>query len=258
MTAPEFCTSTVLYAEQTLDRTCAEVASLGLTALDIWHVAGWCEHLAGGTGEVAKTLRRHGLRLEAISAYNTPLEEVRRLLPVVAELGGHALVTGSTPPEVPVAEFAQAISPLAREATALGVRLAIENHGHATIDAIASMVELAERLPEPGLGIALAPIHLWSRGESTAEAVRALKDRIAVMYLWDWGPTAAANWKDPSEQFLGTGQIDYVPIAEALNAIGYDRPLCVFAHGPERWAPERTTAALGAALARARRLFGLA
>jgi sugar phosphate isomerase/epimerase len=250
-----FCTSTVLYGGQELERACAEIASLGLPAVDIWHVRGWCEHLAGGTQAVAATLRRHGLRLEAISAYNTPLEEVRRLLPVLAELGGHALVTGSAPPEVSVAEFAEAVRPLAREAATLGVRLAIENHGHATIDSLASMLELLGRVPEEGLGIALAPIHLWSRGESTAEAVRRLRGRIAFMYLWDWGPSAARNWKDPSEQLLGTGRIDFRPVAAALAEVGYGRPLCLFAHGPEHWPPERTTRELRAALERARALF---
>ena len=256
MAGVEFCTSTVLYAEQTLDRACAEIASLGIPTVDIWHVRGWCEHLAGGAAAVAATLRRHGLRLEAVSAFNTPLPDVARLLPVLAEVGGYALVTGSTPPSTSVAEFAEAITPLVAQATQLGVCLAIENHGQATVDSIASMVELARRLPEPGLGIALAPIHLWNLGEPTADAVRALGDRIALMYLWDWGPTAVRDWKDPSEQFLGTGRIDYVPIASALRDTGYPRPLCLFAHGPERWAPERTTEALGAALRRARALLG--
>lgn len=255
MTGTDFCTSTVLYAEQSLDRACGEIASLGIQAVDIWHVQGWCEHLAGGPAAVGATLRRHGLRLEAVSAYNTSLEEVAALLPVTADLGGHAVVTGSTPPQTPVAEFAAAIAPLVRQAGDLGVRLAIENHGQATIDSIASMLDLTQRLPAQGLGIALAPIHLWNLGEATADAIRALRDRIAVMYLWDWGPTAVRNWKDPSEQFLGTGQMDFAPIALALREIAYPRPLCLFAHGPERWAPQRTTAALAMALRKAQALF---
>jgi sugar phosphate isomerase/epimerase len=182
-----FCTSTVLYAEQPLERACAEIASLGISAVDIWHVRGWCEHLAGGPDAVAAMLQRHGLGLEAVSAYNTPLSEVAAWLPVAAGLGGHAVVTGSTPPETSVVDFAAQIAPLVRRATELGVCLAIENHGHATIDSIASMVELTRLLPEDGLGIALAPIHLWNRDEQTADAIRALGDRIAVMYLWDWG-----------------------------------------------------------------------
>lgn len=253
---PEFFTSTVLYGEQSLERACREIAGLGLRAVDLWHVRGWCEHLEAGEEGVRQILQRHGLRLEAISAFGAGPEELAELLPVLARLGGHALVTGSTPPTVPVAEFARRIRPLAERAAELGVVLAIENHGQATIDSLDSMVKLCEDLPGGGVGIALAPIHLWNRGEETAAAVRALRGRIGLMYLWDWGPSAQANWKDPQEQFLGTGRIDFGPVAEALRATGYGRPLCVFAHGPEHWPPERASAELDQALQRARTLFG--
>ena len=252
---PELFTSSVLYGEQTLERACAEIAGLGLKAIDLWHVRGWCEHLAQGETGVRRVLDQYGLRLEAISAFNASQQEVAQLLPVLARLGGHALVMGSTPPGVSVAEFAERMRPLAAQAESLGVRLAIENHGRATIDSIASMVELCARLPGDGLAIALAPIHLWNRGEETGEAVRALRARIGLMYLWDWGATAKANWKDPQEQFVGTGRIDFRPVAAALRETAYPRPLCVFAHGPEHWPPERTTAELGQALERARALF---
>ncbi len=102
--------------------------------------------------------------------------------------------------------------------------------------------------------MALAPIHLWNRGEDTAEAIARLGSRIALMYIWDWGPTAQADWKDPQEQFVGAGCIDSVPIFRALRALRYPHPLCLFAHGPERWPPARTTAALRTALERSRQL----
>jgi sugar phosphate isomerase/epimerase len=249
-----FSSSTVLYGEQSLERACAELAAAGVEAVDLWHVRGWCEHLRDGAAAVRATLRAHGLRLEAVSAFGASEAELAALLPAAAELGAHAVVTGSAPPGVTVAAFAERMRPLVERAAALGVRLAIENHGQATIDSLASMVELAELLPIPALGYALAPIHLWNRGEETAEAVLRLRERIAFMYIWDWGPTAQARWKDPQEQFVGTGRIDFRPVFSALRAIGYDRPLCVFAHGPEHWPPERTTRELRAALARARAL----
>ena len=99
----ELFTSTVLYGEQPLERACAEIASLGLGALDLWHVRGWCEHLAEGVPAVAETLGRFGLRLEAVSAFGADLPGLAALLPQGAALGGHVLVTGSTAPEVSVA-----------------------------------------------------------------------------------------------------------------------------------------------------------
>jgi sugar phosphate isomerase/epimerase len=247
-----FSSSTVLYGEQTLERACSELAAAGVEAVDLWQVPGWCEHLRDGAATVRSTLAAHGLRLEAVSAFNASDADLAALLPVAAELGAHAVVTGSTPPQVTVEAFAERLRPLVAQAAAVGVALAIENHGQATVDSLDSMVELAERLPGPGLGYALAPIHLWNRGEDTAQAVRRLGGRIAFMYIWDWGPTAQAHWKDPQEQFVGTGRIDFGPVFAALRAIDYRRPLCVFAHGPEHWPPERTTRELGAALARAR------
>ena len=96
------------------------------------------------------------------------------------------------------------------------------------------MVELCERIDHEGLGIALAPIHLHNRGERTEDAIRALgKEKIALFYAWDWGPTAVQNWKDPQEQIPGSGEIDFRPILEALREIEYDKPLCIFAHGVE-------------------------
>ncbi len=250
----EFSTATVLYGQQTLERACQEIARVGLRYVDLWHVSGWCEHLASGPEAVAETLARHGLQLQAISAYGASRERLAQLLPVLRQLGGQVLVTGSTRADVPVAVFAEQIRPLVEQATELGVTLAIENHWDACIDAISSMVELVERLPQPGLGIALAPIHLYHRHESTAEAIRALRERIALFYVWDWGPTAEKNWKDPTEQFIGTGQIDYRPIFQALAEVGHRRPLDLFAHGPEHWPPEQTTQHLARALAYARRL----
>lgn len=258
--APAFSSASVLYAGQPLEVACAALASLGLRYIDLWHVPGWCEHLADGPERVAAVLRQHGLTPQAISAFRASAGELARLLPILAQLGAPddvrpCLVTESARADVPVEDYAEQIRPLVAQAEALGVTLAIENHGDLCIDSTASMQKMVELLPGPALGVALAPIHLHSRAESTADAIRALGDRIALCYLWDWGPTAAADWRDPTEQFLGAGELDYGPIAAALRSIGHARPLDVFAHGTERWPPERTTAALGAALLRARALF---
>jgi len=250
----EYATASVLFGEQPLETACREIASVGIRHLDLWHVNGWCEHLAGGVAAVKSTLDRYGIQLEAISAYRTPYDKVLQLLETLKELGGHALVMGSADPKTPMDEFAERIAPLVKSASQLGVTLAIENHGHAVIDSIESMVKLVRLFPGSGLGIALAPIHLHRRGESTAEAIRTLGDRIGLMYMWDWGNSANINWKDPIEQFLGSGEIHFQPIFEALVATKFARPLNIFAHGPEHWPPERTTEHLRKALEAARQL----
>ena len=85
----------------------------------------------------------------------------------------------------------------------------------------------------PALGIAFAPIHVHMAQEDIPEAIHAVGDRIALCYAWDWGPTADKFWKDPQEQVPGTGVIDFHAMFHALSEIGYQSPLCIFAHGLE-------------------------
>ncbi|MBI2202116.1 MAG: sugar phosphate isomerase/epimerase, partial [Armatimonadetes bacterium] len=160
---------------------------------------GWCDHLnlknpKVDLAAVQSTLRKHGLDCHAISAYGNPVELVMERLETLKALGGYALVRGSAGPDVSVKSFADSLLPLVKRAEALGVTLAIENHGQAAIDSIDSMVELCRLVPSPGLGIALAPIHLYRRNERTEDAVQALRGRIAFFYAWDWGPSADKNW----------------------------------------------------------------
>jgi sugar phosphate isomerase/epimerase len=231
-------TSSVMFAEQSFDTACAAIASAGIRDVDIWSIKGWCEHIPPNENEpdwdaLRETLAKHGLRCAGFSLYGSPDEMIRVRLPQMATLGGKTLVIGSASPDVSVEAFAERMRPLADRARDLGVTLAVENHGNATIDSIASMVEVCERIPHEGFGIALAPIHLHRRNEETADAIRALGQRIALFYAWDWGPTADKHWKNPQEQIPGWGVISFKPIFAALREIAYARPLCLFAHGVE-------------------------
>ncbi|MDE2898180.1 MAG: TIM barrel protein [Chloroflexota bacterium] len=252
MSAFRFAASTVLYGRQPLDKACAELAAVGLRQIDIWHVENWCEHLADGVPTVRDTIRRHGLQIETLSVFNWPLARLPALLDQLAELNGRALITASAKPDVTVSRYLQEIDPVIRHAQSLDVTLAIENHGATVIDSIESMLTLVKLQDSPALGIALSPIHLYNRGESAAEAIRALGQRVALCYAWDWGAKGLANWKDPTRQFIGTGNIDHRPIFEALQATGYAHPVQLFAHGPEDWPPDKTTVHLRRALAVAR------
>lgn len=249
-----FSASTVLYGRQSLDKACAELAAVGLCQIDLWHVENWCEHLSDGVPAVRHTLHRHGLQLDTLSVFNWPLARLPELLDQLAELNGRALITASAKPDVTVSCYLEQIDPVIRHAESLGVTLAIENHGATVIDSIESMQNMLRLEPSQALGVALSPIHLFNRNESTAEAIYVLGQRIALCYAWDWGAKGLANWKDPAQQFLGTGNIDHRPIFEALQATGYAHPVQLFAHGPEEWPPEKTTVHLRRALGLAHRL----
>lgn len=252
-----FSASTVLYGRQPLDRACAELASVGIRHIDLWHVENWCEHLSDGVPVVRETLRRHNLQLDSISAFNWPLTCLPDLLDQLAALSGRIMITASAKPAITVPQYVKKIAPVIRHAEELGVALAIENHGATVIDSIESMRTMLSLEPSQALGVALSPIHLFNRDDSTAEAIHALGHRVALCYAWDWGAKGLANWKDPTRQFLGTGNIDHRPIFEALHATGYTHPVQLFAHGPEDWPPERTSAHLRRSLAVAHRLTDL-
>jgi len=242
-------TSSVMFAEQSFETACAAIARTGMSEVDIWSIKGWCEHISPHEKEpnwdpIRETLAKHGLRCAGFSLYGSPDEMVRIRLRQMAALGGKVLVIGSASPDMSVEAFAERIRPLADEALELGVTLAVENHGNAVIDSIASMREVCDRIPHSGFGIALAPIHLHRRHESTADAIRALGERIALFYAWDWGPTADKNWKDPQEQIPGRGVIAFKPIYAALREIRYSKPLCLFAHGLEHRSVEEAVAAI--------------
>lgn len=231
-------TSSVMFAEQSFETACAAIARTGLREVDIWSIRGWCEHIPPHEKNpdwkaLRTTLERHHLTCFGFSLYGSTDEMIRIRLPQMAALGGKVLVTGSASSDVRVAAFAERIRPLADLARDLGVTLAVENHRNAPIDSIASMRELCERIPHEGLSIALAPIHLYRRGEETADAIRTLRERIAFVYAWDWGPSADKNWKDPQEQIPGWGVIPFTPLLGALREIGSSKPLCLFAHGVE-------------------------
>ena len=254
MSAFRFSASTVLYGRQALDKACAELAAVGLRHIDLWHVENWCEHLSVGVPAVRDTLRRHGLKLDSVSAFNWPPARLPALLDQLAELNGRALITASAKPGISVSCYLEQIDPVIRHAESLGVTLAIENHGATVIDSIESMQTMLSLEPSHALGVAISPIHLFNRDESTADAIQALGQRVALCYAWDWGAKGLANWRDPALQFIGTGNIDHRPIFEALHAARYAHPFQLFAHGPEDWPPEKTTAHLRRALAVAHRL----
>ena len=231
--------SSVAFGEQPFPQACAALRALGVNEVDIWSVANWCDHLPPSDPDpdlaaVKRALDEHALSCRAISAYGKDSDAMLLArLEHLAELGGKALVRGSGPEDMTVKDFADGFLPFVRRAEELGVQICIENHRGSVINSIASMRELLARIESPALGIAFAPIHVHMAKEDIPEAIHAVADRIGLFYAWDWGPSADQNWKDPQEQVPGTGVIDFHAMFRALHDIGYQDPLCLFAHGLE-------------------------
>ena len=235
----DYFASSVAFAERSFAEACAALRETGFSEVDIWSVPNWCAHLPPEDSQpdldgVKRVLDDNQLTCRAISAYGKDSDEmILARLEHLAALGGKVLVRGSGPEDQSVAEFVEGFMPFVRRAEELGVQIGIENHRGSVINSIASMRELLDRVESPALGIAFAPIHVHMAHEDIPEAIHAVGDRIALCYAWDWGPTADKFWKDPQEQVPGTGVIDFHAMFHALSEIGYQSPLCIFAHGLE-------------------------
>ena len=235
----DYMASSVAFAERPIAEACAALREVGCNEIDIWSVAGWCEHLPPDEPNpdlesIKRTLSEHSLTCRAISAYGKESDAMLLArLEHLAALGGKALVRASGPEEMTVVAFADWIAPFVRRAEDLGVQIAIENHRNMVINTTASLKELVARVESPALGIAFAPIHIHMAQEDIAAAIHAVRDRIALFYAWDWGQSADKNWKDPQEQVPGSGVLDFHAMFRALSEIGYADPLCLFAHGLE-------------------------
>ena len=246
--------SSVAFGEQPFAQACAALRTLGVHDVDIWSVANWCDHLPPSDlkpdlAAVKRTLDEYALSCRAISAYGKDSDAMLLArLEHLAELGGKALVRGSAPDDITVKDFADGFLPFVRRAEELGVQICIENHRGHVVNSIASMRELLARIESPALGIAFAPIHVHIAQENIAEAIHAVSNRIGLFYAWDWGPTADENWKDPQEQVPGTGVIDFHAMFRALRDVGYQDPLCLFAHGLEYERSEDAVIALQSGL----------
>ncbi|MYB76796.1 MAG: sugar phosphate isomerase/epimerase [Chloroflexi bacterium] len=243
----DYFASSVAFAERSFSEACAALREVGCAEVDIWSVLNWCAHLPPEDTKpdleaVKRALDEHQLSCRAISAYGKDTQPmILARLEHLAALGGKVLVRGSGPEDMTVAEFADSFMPYVRRAEELGVQIGIENHRGSVINSITSMRELLARVESPALGIAFAPIHVHMAKEDIPEAIHAVAGRIALCYAWDWGPSADKFWKDPQEQVPGTGVIDFHAMFGALRDVGYDDPLCIFAHGLEY---ERTSDAI--------------
>jgi sugar phosphate isomerase/epimerase len=88
-----------------------------------------------------------------------------------------------------------------------GIKIAVENHltvkfteefeqgGAANaaemweqgVETLADMIQLIKDLPQPNLGICLAPPHMWAAGETINQVVHFLMERkkLFFYYIWD-------------------------------------------------------------------------
>ena len=139
-----------------------------------------------------------------------------------------------TPPELDLERSIQAVgemlAQLSDHATAAGIKIGVETH-----DEFASSTTVARALalaPSPAVGGIWDLFHTARMGETPAQALDTLGDRVLNVHLKD-GRRAADGWQ---LLLLGEGEI---PVKDALRLLkerGYDDFISV--EWEKKWHPE--------------------
>lgn len=245
-----------LYGELPLTEILPEVPKTGAAFIDIWprkHGNQREQMDEMGHEEFGSLLRAHNVRLGAISRYDLGPFKLQLEMKVLKTLGGKMVVSAGSGPKnligselkAAVQAFAQQMRPHVAAAEEAGVVIALENHGNNLIDSPDSLKWLAEFLPSPHIGIALAPYHLPGDPEAVAAVIRALGEKIVHFYAWQHGMGSTMKLAKEQElmQLPGRGELDFTPILRALKEIGYSGWTSIFMHPVPRGIPILETAA---------------
>jgi len=245
-----------LYGRLPLAEVVAETHKAGAEHIDIWpeRHANHREQIAEmGLARFAAMLRRHRIKLGALTHYDLGPYALAPEMRVAEQLGGSLIVCGAAGPsklrgrplKAAVTEFIEKMKPHVATAERRGVVIGIENHANSLIESLDSIRWLAELAPSGHIGIALAPYHLAQDAEQIARLIADLGDGLVHFYAWQYGK--GCHQKLPKQEELlqmpGRGALDFVPLVSALKRIGYRGWTEVFMHPVPRGIPILTTAA---------------
>ena len=241
--------SSVMFAELPIEDVCAQAATLGFEAIDIWCPFDRCKHLADvvkrlGPDGLKQLLAKHKLALDSFTTYNTPQEAIG--FPAYAEFigkfGGGLVVRESqyirVKPEdltTKMREFFEKLKPQIEQAAQANVRLVIENHGDALLGSPDSFKAFVDLNPAPKhVGLGVAPYHLQAIHASVEDVIAIAGPQLLFFYAWQKA--------DGINQLPGHGPADFVPWLKALAKINYQGYVNPFMHGNMK--PQDVTPAL--------------
>jgi sugar phosphate isomerase/epimerase len=164
------------------------------------------------------------------------LDEARGWIDLAAELEVPVVryFAARNPPELDLARSIQAVgemlAALATDAAAAGVKVGVETHDEfASAFTVARALELA---PGAAVGAIWDIYHTARMGETPAEVLSALGDRVLNVHLKD-GRRTADGWQ---LAMLGEGEIPVRDALRQLRAQGYDDFISV--EWEKKWHPE--------------------
>ncbi len=131
---------------------------------------------------------------------------------------------GSEPSAQLVARLIEPVRRAADRAAAIGLRLAIENHGDLRAHELMEVVERADRA---NLGVTLDNVNLIRVGDDMLEGTRVLAPRTLLVQLKDHLATDPTAPGGPVCTALGEGTANLEGIVGMLAAADYEGAVCV-------------------------------
>ena len=244
-----------LYGTLPLSEILPQVSRNHSDTLDIWprvHGDQREQVEAMGHDAFAELLQAHRVKLGASTRFDLGPFELKSEMAFAQEFGASLLVCGSKGPKGlagdelrgAVAEFAEALKPHIEAAAGHDVTIGIENHGNALIESPDSMKWLVEFTDSRHLGIALAPYHLPDDASMIAKLIEDLGQHLCLFYAWQHG--MGCHEKLPKERELlqlpGRGDLDFLPLVDALRKINFRGWTEIFMHPVPRGIPILDTA----------------
>jgi sugar phosphate isomerase/epimerase len=144
--------------------------------------------------------------------------------PFLRITAGSPASRGDEPAELLVARLVDPMRRAADRAAALGVRLALENHGDLRAEDI---LDLFERVGSPDLGVCLDTVNLVRVGDDVLAGTRALAPHALLVQLKDHPPGDPTVPGGPVCVALGEGVAPLAEIVAILDRAGFDGPVCV-------------------------------
>jgi len=131
---------------------------------------------------------------------------------------------GDEPAEDLIARLVAPMQRAADRAAAVGISLALENHGDMQARDI---LELFDRADRPNLGVCLDNVNLIRVGDDMLAGTAALARHTLLVQLKDHRPGDPTMLGGPVSTALGEGVAPIDEVIEILDRNGFDGPVCV-------------------------------
>ena len=239
--ADRLAVSTNSYHSYSLEEALQGISSAGFTSVELSSVPGWTEHVLRDSTDdqlaaVKELLAANNLDPISLSGHSDlttdeGVEDFKKALRlahyfgvkyVTTSTGGHDASSAGT-----LDEQREAVVPriqlLADHAAGLGIDICLETHGGLSANG-ALAAKLVEAIDRPNVGINYDTANVIFYGHTRPETdIAAAAPFINHLHIKDQigGPGV---WNFPA---IGTGEVDFVPVFEALNHVGFTGPCSI-------------------------------